>query len=216
MFNSIITGSTGDAFNFHDDGFNIEYCLFFNNENNFYGSQSYYIPANIGQLSTINANGDSCDIYNNIYLDPEFNSTTGDSAFFLTANSPCIDAGNPYLSPDPDSTIRDIGVYYFNQSLSVSKNNNISDIPDTYTLQQNYPNPFNPSTTIRFDLPQAGNASLIIYDTQGREVVRLIDSWQPAGFHVATFDASGLSSGMYFARLTAGNSYQTRKLLLIK
>ena len=78
------------------------------------------------------------------------------------------------------------------------------------------PNPFNPETNLTFDLPHAGEISLIIYDIAGREIVRLIDGFQPAGTHETTFDASQLVSGVYFARLTAGSFHQTQKLLLVK
>ena len=74
------------------------------------------IPPFLGEIVTANANGDSCDIYSNIFLDPLFYSTTGDSAFFLTENSPCIDAGDPTSPLDPDGTIADIGAFYFDQS----------------------------------------------------------------------------------------------------
>ncbi|NQS99281.1 MAG: right-handed parallel beta-helix repeat-containing protein [candidate division Zixibacteria bacterium] len=90
----------------------ITYCDFNDNEGgNFTGS----VPPFLGQVALTNANGDSCDTYYNIYLDPEFYSTTGDSAFHLTENSPCIDAGNPASPPDPDGTIADIGALYFQQ-----------------------------------------------------------------------------------------------------
>ena len=68
------------------------------------------------ELVAVNANGDSCDIYSNIFLDPLFYSTTGDSAYYLAANSPCIDAGDPNSPPDPDWTVADIGALYFDQS----------------------------------------------------------------------------------------------------
>lgn len=88
--------------------------------------------------------------------------------------------------------------------------------PCEFTLHQAYPNPFNPETTFRFDLPKRGNVSLLVYDVQGREVARLIDGFQPAGIYQRTFDATGLSSGVYFARLQAKSFNQTQKLLLIK
>ena len=78
------------------------------------------------------------------------------------------------------------------------------------------PNPFNPSTTLSFTLPQSGAASLIVFDIQGQEVARLVNGFQPAGSHSVTFDGSDLSSGIYFARLQAGNFTGVQKLLLIK
>ena len=95
-----------------------------------------------------------------------------------------------------------------------------SFIPDKYTLEQNYPNPFNPETVIEYALPIQGNVSLIVYDLRGQEVARLINGVMPAGNHSVTWDASNVSSGIYFYRLTAGSPagdfVQTRKMLLLR
>ena len=87
---------------------------------------------------------------------------------------------------------------------------------EEFVLLSAYPNPFNPETHLTFNLQTAGNVCLAVYDIQGREVARLIDEWRPVGMHQTTFDASGLSSGIYFARLMTGNILQTNKLLLIR
>ena len=73
-------------------------------------------PTGLGVLTNINANGDSCDVFYNILLDPLFHSTTGDSAFYLTSDSPCIDTGDPNSPPDPDGSVADMGAFYFDQS----------------------------------------------------------------------------------------------------
>ena len=88
--------------------------------------------------------------------------------------------------------------------------------PTEFALHAAYPNPFNPETQLTFSLPDAGEVSLVIYDVQGRAVAILIDGFQPAGIYQRTFDASELSSGVYFACLKAEGFSQTRKLLLIK
>jgi len=89
-------------------------------------------------------------------------------------------------------------------------------LPTTLCLSPAFPNPFNPQTELRYSLPQAGEISLIIYDIQGREVARVLEGIQPAGVHSVTFDASRLSCGIYFARLTAGKEKAVQKLLLLK
>ena len=95
-------------------------------------------------------------------------------------------------------------------------------IPVKYTLYQNYPNPFNPVTTIKFDIPDdIGTAvirtKLVIYDVIGRQVKVLVDDDLQANSYSYSFDASDLSSGVYFYRLVAGNDFsQTKKMLLIK
>ena len=89
-------------------------------------------------------------------------------------------------------------------------------IPQQYSLFQNYPNPFNPSTVISYQLPVNALAILKVYDVLGRLVKTLVEERQTAGTHSATFNASSLSSGVYFYRLTAGSFVQTRKLMLLK
>jgi hypothetical protein len=79
-----------------------------------------------------------------------------------------------------------------------------------------YPNPFNPTTMIAFSLPRTERITLTVYDVTGREVQVLEDGVQNAGDYRITFDGSGLSSGIYFARLDAGSFSQTQKLMLLK
>jgi flagellar hook assembly protein FlgD len=91
---------------------------------------------------------------------------------------------------------------------------------------QNYPNPFNPTTTIRFELPIAGNAELLIYDVLGREVKTIVTEVLTAGSHTATWNGTNekggeVSSGVYFYRLTVRSSQgllytQTKKMLLLR
>lgn len=90
------------------------------------------------------------------------------------------------------------------------------EIPQDYTILTAYPNPFNPTTTIAFNLNKESEVSLIIYDTAGRVVSTLSDGFYPAGEHRLLFDGSDLTSGVYFARLNAGNSLRMVKLLLVK
>lgn len=91
-----------------------------------------------------------------------------------------------------------------------------AQLPDRASLKGNYPNPFNPSTTIRFELSSHSAVTLEVFDQMGRKVRTLIDKTMPAGSHDVTFDASGLSSGLYITRLTAGQTIDSRKLLLLK
>ncbi len=90
------------------------------------------------------------------------------------------------------------------------------EIPVRMELYQNYPNPFNPTTTISFTLSRSAVAALRVFDVAGREVATLLHAELNAGHHRATFDASNLASGVYFYRLTAGESSQTRRMLLLK
>ena len=88
--------------------------------------------------------------------------------------------------------------------------------PSNYSLEQNYPNPFNPSTTISYSLPKAGAVKLIVYDILGREVANLVNKEQNVGNYKVQFDASTLTSGIYFYRLQSGGFVETKKLVLLR
>ena len=89
-------------------------------------------------------------------------------------------------------------------------------LPTRYWLGQNQPNPFNPVTSIRFALPNPGRVTMVLYDVAGREVRTLVDEELPAGWHRTVLQASGLASGIYFCRMSAGEFVDARKLLLLK
>jgi len=90
-----------------------------------------------------------------------------------------------------------------------------------YPLLQNYPNPFNPTTTIRYQLPEASHVTVSIYDLYGQWVTTIVDGDMPAGEHTAIWDgrnASGdeLSSGVYLCRVIASSFSQTIKIILLR
>jgi aminopeptidase N len=92
----------------------------------------------------------------------------------------------------------------------------IPGIPTQFALKQNYPNPFNPTTTIRFDLPEAMYASLKVYNSLGEEVATLVEKDLLAGRYSIDWNADDLASGIYFYRLHAGDFAATKKLLLLR
>ncbi|RJP77295.1 MAG: T9SS C-terminal target domain-containing protein [Candidatus Zixiibacteriota bacterium] len=85
-----------------------------------------------------------------------------------------------------------------------------------FRLLGNQPNPFNPETAISYRLPASGHVSLRVYDIAGREVATLVNGWRDAGAHEATFDGSGLASGVYLVRLEAGRQQATGRMVLLK
>ncbi|MBT8380462.1 MAG: T9SS type A sorting domain-containing protein [Ignavibacteria bacterium] len=103
--------------------------------------------------------------------------------------------------------------YFFPKTVGVAGE---EEIPATYSLAQNYPNPFNPSTVIELSLPQAENVKLIIYNLLGEQVEVLVNDYQQAGKYKFGFDASSLSSGIYFYSLTAGSFSETKKMIVLK
>ncbi|MFZ4589996.1 MAG: T9SS type A sorting domain-containing protein [Ignavibacteria bacterium] len=97
-----------------------------------------------------------------------------------------------------------------------STSNNGNTIPQTYSLSQNYPNPFNPVTKINYALPKSGLVTLKIYDVLGREVVNLVNENKAAGSYSVDFNASNLTSGVYFYRIEVNGYIDTKKMTLIK
>jgi hypothetical protein len=89
-------------------------------------------------------------------------------------------------------------------------------LPSEFSLAQNYPNPFNPVTTFEFNTAQQGHVTFKIFDILGNEVATLINNEMPAGKHNIEFNASSLSSGVYFYRLTAGTFQAEKKMILMK
>ena len=81
---------------------------------------------------------------------------------------------------------------------------------------QNYPNPFNPSTTIKFALPKSEFVKIRVYDMLGKEVATLVNEQLQAGYFEYTFNASNLSSGLYFYKIDAGYYTDIKKMVLIK
>lgn len=93
---------------------------------------------------------------------------------------------------------------------------NFQEIPQEYIIFPAYPNPFNPATTIRFGLPQSAQVQIVVYNCIGEKVGELINEYKPSGYHTVNFDASNLSSGIYFYVFKAGSFTKTSKMLLIR
>ena len=89
-------------------------------------------------------------------------------------------------------------------------------IPATFMLLPNRPNPFSATTTIHYGLPQAATVRLVVFDLLGREVMRLVDERQGAGYHAVTLGADALASGVYVYRIEAGDFQATRRMVLVK
>ena len=165
----------------------------------------------------------------NIDVDPLFRDPVNGDFHLMSiacgdsADSPCIDAGDPDIL---DSLLdcswglggprSDMGAYGGGDSLITGIFDNMPSIPDRFMLLQNYPNPFNAQTTIRFILPKSQNVELTIYDLLGRRVEVLMDEYRQAGVHTVNFDASDYPSGIYFARLETNNATKSIKMLLLK
>jgi hypothetical protein len=103
---------------------------------------------------------------------------------------------------------------------SIELSDNYSQ-PSKFLLNQNFPNPFNPATVIEYSLPkevksEKSEVSLIVYDILGREVITLVNEHQRPGDYTINFDASSLSSGVYFYKLSTGHFSDSKKMILLK
>ena len=98
----------------------------------------------------------------------------------------------------------------------LTTNESLVNKPKSFELNQNYPNPFNPSTSIEYAVPVDAHITLEVFNALGQKVMELVNGRKSAGYHTETFDASGLSSGVYLYKLTAPSFTQTKKMLLIK
>jgi len=88
--------------------------------------------------------------------------------------------------------------------------------PSAYALEQNFPNPFNPSTKINYSIPTEGFVTLDVYNSIGQKVANLVSESKTAGTYTINFDASDLTSGIYFYKISSGNFTETKKMILLK
>jgi len=195
-----------------------------NTESGIYRNTGHSLGNPLFQYNDYYGNGDNFGFYGtawtpapgtgDLYLDPLFvGGTLVD--YHLTASSPCIDAGDPAVPLDPDSTYADMGALFHYQWTDI-KSPSQAEQPDAFYLYPAYPNPFNPSTRISYQLGQAGHVKLTVYNLAGQEVATLVDEDQTAGEHEVTWQPEGLPSGLYFYKLKVGGFSEAKKLILQK
>ncbi|MEA2076547.1 MAG: T9SS type A sorting domain-containing protein [Candidatus Marinimicrobia bacterium] len=107
-------------------------------------------------------------------------------------------------------------VYFMDVHYDLTGIEGLVDVPAEFELEQNYPNPFNPMTTIAFDIHQAGEYNLEVFNTLGRKVKTLFNDYKGAGHYEIELDGSNMSSGIYFYSLTGNDVTITRKSVLLK
>lgn len=101
-------------------------------------------------------------------------------------------------------------------SVRTSVAEEIRSLPKSFMLYQNYPNPFNPTTRIEFSIPVENNVEIKVYNILGMEVATLLNEHRPAGIHDVEFNASQLSSGIYFYKIRSGHYSEIKKMIMIK
>ncbi len=229
ILNNIVFSNNGEDYGYgiYADSIltTLEYNLFWQNDINGFG-----VPPYFGVIVTVNANEDSCDIYYNLFVDPQFVDTLN-SNYHLYYDSPCIDAGNPDTTglnlppfdldgnPRIYNSIVDMGCYEWQGE----------GIDDFYTsssdilLYQNYPNPFSTSTTISFLAPGLHRLSNIkIYNIKGQLVRTLYqmtnNQCQMTNIIWDGKDENGspLSNGIYFYQLKTESYNEIKKMIIIR
>jgi len=160
-----------------------------------------------------------------IYLD-----LTDDTPHDSSYHSMLIDFGNwshpnfmgeayTVLYCDPAFTLHssdEISFWLKDKYYSLNTELDHHTIPSEINLSQNYPNPFNPITTIQYHLPHRSDVQITIYDLLGRKVTKLVSETQDAGFKSVQWDATNVSSGMYFYQIRTKEFVQTRKMVVLK
>jgi len=189
----------------------LSYNLLWLNQHDYVGGA---FPPYFGQIIAVNANGDSCDTYCNLFMDPHF--VEPDSGNYnLIENSPCIDAGDPDSPLDPDGTVADIGAYYYDQSFVIDDTQELS----SYSLYL-YPNPMmytDNTINVCFSLIKNCIVSIDLYNIRGQHIETLINEEKNIGEYVVTKDVSNLSSGIYFMKFNIdGKTKAVNKFVLMK
>ncbi|MEW6509879.1 MAG: T9SS type A sorting domain-containing protein [Bacteroidota bacterium] len=145
--------------------------------------------------------------------------TTGGITFpivtysFLAANGALVQVSTDPSSPT-SGTIP-VGGATWNGPITTDVES-VTALPAEFALHQNYPNPFNPSTTVRFELASAAKVRIVVTDILGRDVAVLVDDQRAPGRYTSTWDARGMSSGVYFCRMEAGSYRSTVKMELVR
>jgi parallel beta-helix repeat protein len=215
IVNTVVEGqvsSYGIYFNNSPSAY-VTYCDF---NNNSYGNFGGSTPSWLGWIVMTNANGDSCDLFYNIFEDPLFADPTNGN-FNLTANSPCIDAGDPTSPPDPDNTIADIGAFYFNQGPGGAQPN----IELSATSLDFGSVPVGTFDTAPLTIYNTGDTTLVIYSVISSDPV-FTTTYQPADSLILAGDSLQITVrfvpaqiAIYGEVLTIQNNDQTAYVNLL-
>lgn len=208
------------------------------------GAQTWTIDQNMGTSSTVTADFTTCSSDSNTsggqYVIMGFVTDDGDSVNVKQLTVPPSTTFSYYKRNSnqssgvvaPSTAIYKVGstkyaafaypgfgpsnIYYNAEHLITAVQPIGNTVPDKFMLEQNYPNPFNPVTNIHFSIPKAGMVKLVVFDALGRQVTELVNSSYNAGTYKVDFDASNLSTGVYFYRLETEGFTDIKKMMLVK
>lgn len=173
-----------------------------------------------GIFSTFHLQISQDSTFTNILTDATAIDTSGFKKTVFTDTT--LSNGNKYFwrvsstNSAGTSDWSDTSYFYISDTAKIVGVEENNTVVKDYRLSQNYPNPFNPATIIEYSVPQRSLVTLKIYDMLGREIKTLVKEEKSAGVYRVNFNASGLASGVYFYRMSAGNFSMTKKLVLLK
>lgn len=179
---------------------------------NVLGVVEFGLSGNNDQVRIFNASGDLIDLVS--YDDEAPWSTDADGlGYTLELKNTTLDNSK---AENWTTSLSKKGTPGVQNQIIINSIEDSEATPKEFVLSQNYPNPFNPSTNISFSVPSSGKVELSIFNVLGQKVHTLVDGNLSAGNHTYTFDASGLTSGVYFYRIVARTNTATQKMLLMK
>ena len=218
LFTSLATARSAEATDFVFVGSEYGVYRTTNNGSSWERANDGLTDANVKALAVFSLEGQQCYVLaatpSGIFSSTDYGATwsLADSSILGTPISSVVSCGTNVYVLTAGS-----GIWKRPASQLVSTDvDRKTIIPQAFSLYQNYPNPFNPTTTISYELSANCFVSLKVYDVLGREVKTLVNEVKRVGRYEVKFDASGLASGVYFYRLTAGNFIATNKMILIR
>jgi hypothetical protein len=162
------------------------------------------------KLATLKSNDSAgLPLANNVWTIHKFSLTA------FAGQTICI-AFRYFMDTSIDGFWCNIDDVFIGNRANVGINQIGNNIPKKFALGQNYPNPFNPTTKIKFDVPKNGNVTLEVFNNLGQLVKSLHSGYTNAGYYETSFDASSLSSGMYYYKLSSQDFVETKKMILVK
>lgn len=226
--------STDDGLTWQNITFQYPTITFFSEPGKLFAGTIHgaWLSTNNGINWVNRSNGLSADPYNSSFL--RINGTLvtslkfGGSGIYRSFNDGVLwetwDQGLGFLSSIEEMVIfnnkillaTSNGIYERNISELTGITHVSSEIPWKFSLEQNYPNPFNPETNIKFSIAAKNNIKISVFDVTGKEISVLIDMQLEPGTYEINFDASALTSGIYFYRLEADNFSETKRMILVK
>ena len=147
----------------------------------------------------------------------DFSIKMTDRAFFADYLTSGNETRLLVITPETDELFSYIGYFEITKVIVANSQNEVpTSLPTTYHLSVAYPNPFNPITTMNLTIPEAGNVSVQVYNLKGQVVATLASGYMDANTYTLTWNASEVSSGIYFVQAQADGFTATQKLMLVK